>query len=96
MTSHAERSFFTYPVQRTIKPIATIPREAKPKGDSKFHIDPQGNLRESSFQFEAAPRAAGMERTRHKERSKPEMEVVLQQLFTICYPHFRNGGEPAV
>jgi hypothetical protein len=37
-----------------------------------------------------------MERTRHKERSKPEMEVVLQQLFTICYPHFRNGGEPAV
>ena len=96
MTNQAQRSFFLYPVQRTIKPITTIPREAKPKGVSKFHIAPlQGNLRESSFQVEAALRAAGIEITRHRERSKAEIEVVLQRLFTICHPHFRNGGKSA-
>jgi len=40
MTNQAQRSLFLYPVQRTIKPIATIPRYAKPKGAKEFHIAP--------------------------------------------------------
>jgi hypothetical protein len=32
MTNQAQRSLFIYPVQRTIKPIITNPRDKKPRG----------------------------------------------------------------
>jgi hypothetical protein len=94
MTNQAQRSLFLNPVQRTIRPMATIPREAKPKGARKFHIDPKGNLMVSSFQVEALLRAAGIDITRHREESQAEIEVVLKRHFTVSPPQWCIASIP--
>jgi hypothetical protein len=81
MTSQAHRSLFLYPVQRTIRPIATIPRSANPRGTKKFSIAPKGNLTVGSLQVEVSLRAAGIEVRRQRDQSKAEIEVVLQRTF---------------
>lgn len=81
MINQAERSLFLYPVQRTTKLIATIPSSAKPRSTKKFNIAPKGNVTVGFVQVEVSLRAAGIEVTRHKEKSKAEIEVVLQLTF---------------
>jgi len=89
MTNQAQRSSFLYPVQRTIKPIAIIPRSAKPRGARKFHIAPSGNLRVSSRQVDALPNAGGMDTTKQREKSRAEINGVLRRIFMGS--HFLNS-----